>query len=579
MRDVVFIDAQTGKMVNRYSMIHNDLYRSSTSRTRARRPIWEEGDPFPGDLNADQQNLVEGTGESYWFFANAFGRDSYDNNGAEMKTVNNDPRINCPNANWNGVTTNYCNGVTSDDVVSHEWGHAYTEFTHGLIYQWQSGALNESYSDIWGETIDLINGRMDADEGDIDTPRVASLCAEEGPRAVQVVINSPANIAKVCLAGAAAWGATPDTTGITSDIVLAVDPANTAGPSANDGCSPLSNGSAMAGHVGLVLRGTCAFTVKAQNLVAAGATAVVIGNNNDGGPFAPGGTLVPALTVPVVGISQADSDRIRTGLAAGAVNATVRLSGTAATADSFRWLIGEDSTAFGGAIRDMWVPTCSGDPAKVSDIEYALRHRRRGRRRTATPACPTTATRCSSTAAPSTASRVTGLGLDKAAAIYYQAMTQYQTPTSDFADHADSLEAACADLVDVDIAELTVEPDATPVLADPVAEEDCEQVANAIAAVELRTEPVQCNFQPLLKQGAPSLCGAGTKTTSALHRGPSRTVWPDGTRTPRSSSPVGSAPRGWVTPPRPAVAPVAWPAVSTTRMRVSAPTVPATLVA
>ena len=43
-----------------------------------------------------------------------------------MKTVNNDPRINCPNANWNGVTTNYCNGVTSDDVVAHEWGHAYT---------------------------------------------------------------------------------------------------------------------------------------------------------------------------------------------------------------------------------------------------------------------------------------------------------------------------------------------------------------------------------------------------------------------------------------------------------------------
>ena len=75
-----------------------------------------------------------------------------------MKTVNNDPTIACPNANWNGPTTNYCNGVTSDDVVAHEWGHAYTQFTHDLIYQWQPGALNESYSDIWGETVDLING-------------------------------------------------------------------------------------------------------------------------------------------------------------------------------------------------------------------------------------------------------------------------------------------------------------------------------------------------------------------------------------------------------------------------------------
>ena len=32
--------------------------------------------------------------------------------------------------------------------------------------------------------------------------------------------------------------------------------------------------------------------------------------------------------------------------------------------------MGEDSTAFGGAIRDMWAPTCHGDPGKVSDAEY-----------------------------------------------------------------------------------------------------------------------------------------------------------------------------------------------------------------
>ncbi len=73
--------------------------------------------------------MVTSTGEAYWMFQNTFGRDSYDGAGATMRTVNNDPRINCPNANWNGVTTNYCDGVSSDDVVSHEWGHAYTEFT------------------------------------------------------------------------------------------------------------------------------------------------------------------------------------------------------------------------------------------------------------------------------------------------------------------------------------------------------------------------------------------------------------------------------------------------------------------
>ena len=30
--------------------------------------------------------------------------------------------------------------------------------------------------------------------------------------------------------------------------------------------------------------------------------------------------------------------------------------------DGVRWLMGEDATIFGGAIRDMWDPTCFGDP-------------------------------------------------------------------------------------------------------------------------------------------------------------------------------------------------------------------------
>ena len=43
-------------------------------------------------------------------------------------------------------------------------GHAYTEYTSNLIYAYQSGAINESYSDIWGETIDLLNNYEDLDE-------------------------------------------------------------------------------------------------------------------------------------------------------------------------------------------------------------------------------------------------------------------------------------------------------------------------------------------------------------------------------------------------------------------------------
>ena len=66
----------------------------------------------------------------------------------------------CPNAYWNGVTTNYCPDFDADDVVAHEWGHAYTQFTHGLIYSYQAGGLNEAYSDIFGEAVDLRVGRQ-----------------------------------------------------------------------------------------------------------------------------------------------------------------------------------------------------------------------------------------------------------------------------------------------------------------------------------------------------------------------------------------------------------------------------------
>ena len=62
---------------------------------------------------------------------------------------------------------------------------------------------------------------------------------------------------------------------------------------------------------------------------------------------------------------------IKGGLASGPVNVTMKLRGGASPPeDSYRWLMGEDSTAFGGAIRDMWNPNCLADPGKVSDAEY-----------------------------------------------------------------------------------------------------------------------------------------------------------------------------------------------------------------
>ena len=192
------------------------------------------------------------SGESYWFFENAFDRDSYDGDGAAKRiTVNNDPRIDCPNANWNGITTNYCDGVTSDDVVAHEWGHAYTEYTSGLIYQWQSGALNESYSDVWGETLDLINGREDEGEGDLDAERPVGLCSTHSPVVPLVTINTPGRHRqglphrRLPRPGRRSQPGSPPTSW------SRIDEANDDGPTTTDGCTPFTNAAAVAGKIAM----------------------------------------------------------------------------------------------------------------------------------------------------------------------------------------------------------------------------------------------------------------------------------------------------------------------------------------
>mmetsp|Transcript_25457 Transcript_25457/g.42907 ORF Transcript_25457/g.42907 Transcript_25457/m.42907 type:complete len:906 (+) Transcript_25457:32-2749(+) len=55
-------------------------------------------------------------------------------------------------------------GYITDDVVSHEWSHGYTQTGNGLIYRTQSGAMNEAFSDIFGEAIDILN--MDTTDPD-----------------------------------------------------------------------------------------------------------------------------------------------------------------------------------------------------------------------------------------------------------------------------------------------------------------------------------------------------------------------------------------------------------------------------
>ena len=63
----------------------------------------------------------------------SLGRNSYDDAGATMIS-NVDAGGFCPNAWWDDVATSYCSGMTTKDIVVHEFTHALTSHTAGLIY-------------------------------------------------------------------------------------------------------------------------------------------------------------------------------------------------------------------------------------------------------------------------------------------------------------------------------------------------------------------------------------------------------------------------------------------------------------
>jgi len=100
---------------------------------------------------------------TYDYFKEVHNRNSFDNQGSVIKNYVH-YGSNYGNAFWDGHVMTYGDGnsqydaYTSLDVIAHEIGHGVTQYTAGLVYQGQSGALNESISDIWGACVDNYAG-------------------------------------------------------------------------------------------------------------------------------------------------------------------------------------------------------------------------------------------------------------------------------------------------------------------------------------------------------------------------------------------------------------------------------------
>jgi Zn-dependent metalloprotease len=105
-----------------------------------------------------------GTGETYEYFL-SLGRDSLDGNGMSLVSTVNATEFGQPmyNAFWDGSQVVY--GFPNDgvlypfsaelDIVAHELTHGVTDFSAQLVYLNESGAMNEAYSDYFGNALDV----------------------------------------------------------------------------------------------------------------------------------------------------------------------------------------------------------------------------------------------------------------------------------------------------------------------------------------------------------------------------------------------------------------------------------------
>jgi Zn-dependent metalloprotease len=130
-------------------------------------------------------DAFDGLGLTYDFFFQVFGRNSVDGNGMRLDGYVHYGRA-YNNAFWDGREMIFGDGdgklfmdfTGALDVIAHELGHGVTQFTAGLEYHDQPGALNESMSDVFGSMVKQWALGQDAAQADwligdrIFTPKV-----------------------------------------------------------------------------------------------------------------------------------------------------------------------------------------------------------------------------------------------------------------------------------------------------------------------------------------------------------------------------------------------------------------------
>jgi len=152
------------KQVTIYDSNHTEQFPSTPARS--------EGASATGEQAVDE--AYDGLSATYDFYWTTLQRDSIDDKGMPLNGYVHFSR-NWENAAWDGQEMLFgdgdgvhTNGFTvSIDIMGHELTHGVTERDAQLIYNGQSGALNESVSDVFGSLVKQYkNGKESAEEAD-----------------------------------------------------------------------------------------------------------------------------------------------------------------------------------------------------------------------------------------------------------------------------------------------------------------------------------------------------------------------------------------------------------------------------
>jgi bacillolysin len=157
-----YILSETGRGsgIQTYNMNKGTSYASAVNFTDADNN-WTDAEFNNANKDNAALDAHWGAEKTYDYWKNIHNRNSYNNSGAKINSyVHYSSNYN--NAYWDGSRMTYGDGsgtggfnaLTSLDVCGHEIGHAVCSSTSNLTYSYESGAMNEGFSDIWAACIE-----------------------------------------------------------------------------------------------------------------------------------------------------------------------------------------------------------------------------------------------------------------------------------------------------------------------------------------------------------------------------------------------------------------------------------------